>query len=103
MEQARKAGEIAEAATSVPLWRDRAFRLIWSGQTGSIFGDRVTGFALPWLVLPQTHFPFAAGLVTAGYFLPPLVFGLGAGALADLSWLCSRISSWMGPSAPPSS
>lgn len=72
-----------EVATGVPLWRDGAFRLIWAGQTGSIFGDRVTGFALPWLVLAQTHSPFAAGLVTAGYFLPPLVLGLGVGALAD--------------------
>ncbi|HEX8035125.1 MAG TPA: MFS transporter [Ktedonobacterales bacterium] len=83
MGQAGNAREMVEVATSVPLWRDRAFRLIWAGQTGSIFGDRVTGFALPWLVLAQTHSPFAAGLVTGGYFLPPLVLGLVAGGVAD--------------------
>jgi MFS family permease len=85
VEQAGKAGEVVEAASKVPLWRDRAFRLIWAGQTSSIFGDRVTGFALPWLVLAQTHSPFAGGLITAGYALPPLVLGLAAGALADRS------------------
>jgi len=72
----------------VPLLQDRTFLLLWWGQTGSIFGDRVTGFALPWLVLAQTHSPLAAGLITAGYALPPLFLGLAAGALAD--WLPRR-------------
>ncbi len=37
------------------LWQDWRFRLIWIGQTASIFGDRITGIALPWLLLLQTH------------------------------------------------
>ncbi|HLI90056.1 MAG TPA: MFS transporter, partial [Ktedonobacteraceae bacterium] len=65
------------------LWRDARFRLIWSGQTASIFGDRVTGMALPWLILFQTHSTFDAGLVSAVRYLPPLALGLGAGLVAD--------------------
>jgi hypothetical protein len=65
------------------LWRDVRFRLIWSGQTASIFGDRVTGIALPWLILLQTHSAFDAGLISAARYLPPLALGLGAGLAAD--------------------
>jgi MFS family permease len=65
------------------LWRDARFRLIWSGQTASIFGDRVTGIALPWLILLQTHSAFDAGLISAARYLPPLALGLSAGLAAD--------------------
>jgi hypothetical protein len=65
------------------LWRDARFRLIWSGQTASIFGDRVTGIALPWLILLQTHSAFDAGLISAVRYVPPLALGLGAGLAAD--------------------
>lgn len=69
---------------SSSLWRDRNFQLIWSGQTISIFGDRVTDIALPWLILTQTHAPFAAAAVAAARYVPMVVLGLAAGALADL-------------------
>jgi len=76
-------GRERDVRAKIPLWQDRGFRLLWCGQTGSIFGDRVTGFALPWLVIAQTHSPFVGGLITAGYALPPLALGLMAGVLAD--------------------
>lgn len=71
----------APRATSI--WRNPQFRVIWGGQTASIFGDRVTGIALPWLLLQQTRSPFEAALVSASLYLPLLLFGLPAGVIAD--------------------
>ncbi len=65
------------------LWRDSRFRLIWTGQTASIFGDRVTGIALPWLLLLQTHSAFDAGLISATRYIPLVTLGLIAGLVAD--------------------
>jgi MFS family permease len=70
-------------ASSPSIWRDRAFRLIWAGQTASLFGDQVTGLALPWLILLQTHSALAAGLVASARYVPLLALGLLAGMLAD--------------------
>ncbi len=70
--------------TRSALWQDRSFILIWTGQTTSIFGDRVTDIALPWLILTQTRAPFDAALVVAARYIPMMAFGLPAGMLADL-------------------
>ncbi|HKS69625.1 MAG TPA: MFS transporter, partial [Ktedonobacterales bacterium] len=63
--------------------RDRAFRAIWAGQTASFFGDQVTGLALPWLILLQTHSPLAAGAIAALRYVPLVTLGLVAGVAAD--------------------
>lgn len=73
----------AKPARPASLWRSAAFRVIWAGQTASIFGDRFTGIALPWLLLQQTRSPLAAALVTAALYLPPLLLAVPAGVLAD--------------------
>jgi MFS family permease len=65
------------------IWRNSWFRMIWAGQTASIFGDRVTGIALPWLLLQQTRSPFDAALISASLYLPLLLLGLPAGLIAD--------------------
>src|SRR5215469_10002841 len=65
------------------LRRDRAFRAIWAGQTASFFGDQVTGLALPWLILLQTHSPLAAGIVAAQRYVPLVTLSLVAGVAAD--------------------
>ncbi len=70
--------------TRSALWQDRSFNLIWTGQTASIFGDRVTDIALPWLILTQTRAPFDAALVVAARYIPMIAFGLPVGMLADL-------------------
>ncbi len=70
-------------AGDIPLWRNRAFRLIWAGQTVSLFGDQVTALALPWLILLQTHSALAAGVVAAARYLPLVTLGLFAGVAAD--------------------
>ncbi len=72
-----------KAAKSPSLWRTAAFRAIWAGQTASIFGDRVTGIALPWLLLQQTRSPFEAALVSAALYLPLLLLAVPAGVIAD--------------------
>ncbi|MBA2681271.1 MAG: MFS transporter [Ktedonobacteraceae bacterium] len=59
------------------------FLLLWFGQTASIFGDRVTGLALPWLLLQQTHSTFDAGIITALRYLPLIALGLMAGLVVD--------------------
>lgn len=66
-----------------PLHRHRPFVLLWSGQSASILGDRVTGLALPWLLLLQTHSPGLVGLILAARYLPLLALGLPSGLLAD--------------------
>jgi MFS family permease len=68
---------------TISLWRDRAFRAVWAGQTASLFGDQVTGLALPWLILLQTHSALAAGLVASVRYVPLVTLGLAAGLLAD--------------------
>jgi MFS family permease len=67
----------------ISLWQDWRFRLIWIGQTASIFGDRVTGIALPWLLLLQTHSAFDVGLISAMRYLPLVALGLVAGLVVD--------------------
>ena len=58
----------------ISLWQDWRFRLIWIGQTASIFGDRVTGIALPWLLLRLHLPPWQVGLV------------FGAAGVGGLCW-----------------
>jgi hypothetical protein len=72
-----------DPAGAPALRRDPAFRAIWAGQTASFFGDQVTGLALPWLILLQTHSPLDAGLVAAVRYVPPLGLALVAGVVAD--------------------
>jgi MFS family permease len=73
----------SEAAGAPSLWREGAFRAIWAGQTASLFGDQVTGLALPWLILLQTHSALAAGIVAAARYVPLVTLGLAAGVVAD--------------------
>ena len=67
-----------------PLLRDRVFRRYWSASTVSMFGDQVSGVALPMAAVLALH----AGAVQMGYltaleWLPSLLFGLPAGAWVD--------------------
>jgi MFS family permease len=66
-----------------PLWRNRDFILLWSGQVVSTIGTRITSIAFPLLVLAETHSPAQAGLVGFAQSLPYMLFYLPAGALVD--------------------
>jgi len=74
---------LAQNAPRSVLWRNRDFLLLWSGQTISTLGTRVSGLALPLLVLALTHSPAQAGLIATVNALPYLVLSLPAGALID--------------------
>ncbi len=65
------------------LWRNRDFLLLWSGQTVSRLGSRVSDIALPLLVLALTRSPAQAGFIAAAQSLPYLLLSLPAGALVD--------------------
>lgn len=91
MPASRRPGS-GESAQPVALWRERTFRSLWAGQTASLFGDQVTGLALPWLILLQTHSPLIAGLVASARYLPLVTLGLVAGLVGDHLDLRGRVN-----------
>ncbi|HLW00877.1 MAG TPA: MFS transporter [Ktedonobacterales bacterium] len=72
-----------EAATRRPLWRNRDYLLLWSGQAISSVGSSASELALPLLVLSVTHSPAQAGFAGALRSLAYVLLGLPAGALID--------------------
>jgi MFS family permease len=80
----------ATKATAPPLWRNREFVALWSGQVVSALGTRVSAIAMPLLVLATTGSPADAGLVGAAGTLPFLIAHLPAGPLVD-RWNRRRI------------
>ncbi len=86
----RPQGASPSRRRGTPLWRNRDFILLWSGQVISTIGTRVTGVAFPLLVLALTHSPAKAGIVGFAQSLPYMLFFLPAGALVD-RWNRKRI------------
>ena len=74
----------------IPLWRNRDFLLLWTGQVVSTIGTRVSGLAYPLIVLAITGSAAQAGLVAAAQTAPFLIWFLPAGALVD-RWPRKRI------------
>ncbi|HZZ92008.1 MAG TPA: MFS transporter [Usitatibacter sp.] len=71
-------------ATSLPpLWRNRDYMLLWSGQLASTLGTTASQVVVPLLVLAITNSPEAAGIAGALRSAPYLVFSLPVGALID--------------------
>ena len=66
-----------------PLWTNRNFTLLLSGQFVSWIGTGVSGIALPLLVLALTKSTQQAGLIAALRGLVYVVWSLPAGALID--------------------
>jgi MFS family permease len=71
------------ATRPVPLWRNRDYLLLFSGQMVSNVGTQVSLLAFPLLVLFLTHSPAQAGVIGALRGLPYFILGLPAGALVD--------------------
>jgi MFS family permease len=69
--------------STVPLSRNRDYRLLWSSQALSEFGLNASTIAFPLLVLAVTGSAAASGLVLAAAAAARLLAGLPAGALAD--------------------
>ncbi|HLG66032.1 MAG TPA: hypothetical protein VKY19_29210 [Ktedonosporobacter sp.] len=78
-----------------PLWRNRDYMLLWSGQLISSIGGQVSLLAFPLLVLTTTHSPAQAGVIgallthplqrrfTFGQISPALIRHPASGACAD--------------------
>jgi predicted MFS family arabinose efflux permease len=71
------------AARPRPLWRNRDYLLLWSGQAISSVGNSASQLAMPLLILAITHSPAQAGFAGALRSLAYLLLGLPAGALID--------------------
>jgi DHA3 family macrolide efflux protein-like MFS transporter len=59
------------------------FAIFWVGQFVSRFGDSMFHIGLVWLALELTGSKAAMGLISMAGYLPALLFGLYAGAIAD--------------------
>jgi MFS family permease len=66
------------------LLRETEFRRYWTGQTVSMFGDQISGIAIPLAAVLVLHADATEmGYLTALIWLPSLLFGLHAGAWVD--------------------
>jgi MFS family permease len=75
---------------TVPLARNRDYRLLWLSQACAEFGHNATSIAFPLLVLAVTGSAAASGLVLGTVAAAQLLAGLPAGALAD-RWNRKRV------------
>jgi MFS family permease len=66
-----------------PLWRNRDFVLLQSGQLLSATGSEATAIAYPLLALAVTHSPGRAGVVSFARLVPFAALQLPAGVAAD--------------------
>src|SRR5215469_3681604 len=74
---------VAAGKLPAPLWRNRDYLLLWSGQAVSLLGSEASQLALPLLILSLTQSPAQAGIAGALRSLAYLLLGLPAGALID--------------------
>jgi MFS family permease len=63
--------------------KDRAFALLWSGQTISRLGDSVFQLSMSWWVLEKTGSPVAMGSILVATSVPMLIFLLIGGLTVD--------------------
>jgi MFS family permease len=71
------------AAAEVPLRRNRAFQLLWTGSAFAFLGKEVTDLVYPLVVLALTGSPGWAGAFGGVQLFVSLLVGLPAGMLAD--------------------
>jgi MFS family permease len=72
-----------EGPPHVPLWRNRDYMLLWSGQAVSLTGTVISQTAFPLLVWDLTHSAAQVGLVGGLGTIPYVFLSLLAGALVD--------------------
>ena len=66
-----------------PLWRQREYRLLWTGQVVSTLGSHAAGITVPLLILAMTGSSAAVGVGSALGIVPCLLLSLPMGALVD--------------------
>jgi MFS family permease len=90
IEEVNEKEQTVPSSQYVPLWRNRDYILLWSGQMISAVGTQVSMLAFPLFVLALTHSPAQAGLIGAMRALPYALLILPAGALVD-RWNRKRV------------
>ena len=76
----------AASVRSMPMWRAlavRDFRLLWSSEAVSVFGDQFHFIALSWLVIDLTRSGLALGTILIAIGVPRALMLLPFGVLAD--------------------
>src|SRR5438128_8575713 len=74
-----------------PLWRNRDYMLLWSGQVVSALGSNMSNIVFPLLILALTNNDTTlAGIAGALGSVPYLIFSLPVGALID-RWNRKRV------------
>ncbi len=68
---------------TAPLYRNRDFLLLQTGQVLSTFGSNISGIAYPLLTLAVTNSATKAGYVGAALLIPMVAFNFIAGVAAD--------------------
>ncbi|MES2714491.1 MAG: MFS transporter [Pseudomonadota bacterium] len=76
-----------------PLWRQREYMLLWTGQLASTLGGSASGIVVPLLVLAMTGSATAAGLASALGVVPYILLSLPVGVLVD-RWNRQRVMVW---------
>ena len=76
-----------------PLWRQREYRLLWTGQVVSTLGSHAAGIVIPLLILAMTGSPAAVGVASALGIVPFLLLSLPVGALVD-RWNRRHLMIW---------
>jgi MFS family permease len=78
---------VAHGASGVSAWspfRHPAFRALWTAQLASNIGSFMQTVGAAWLMVELQASPVAIALVQTAIFLPVVLVGVAAGALADL-------------------
>lgn len=73
-----------------PLWKQREYMLLWSGQVASTLGGSASGIVVPLLVLAMTGSASAAGIASALGIVPYILLSLPVGVLVD-RWHRQRV------------
>jgi MFS family permease len=73
-----------------PLWRQREYMLLWTGQVAATLGGSASGIVVPLLVLAMTGSASAAGLASALGIVPYILLSLPVGVLVD-RWNRQRV------------
>ena len=66
-----------------PLWRQREYMLLWTGQVAATLGSSASGIVVPLLVLAMTGSAAAAGFASALAIVPYVLLSLPVGVLVD--------------------
>src|SRR5271168_1236208 len=74
---------LATAKSTLPLFRHRPFRLLFTTRTAANTANQMQAVAVGWLIYDLTGSALALGLIGLVQFIPPLALTLVAGQIVD--------------------